>query len=913
MALIKNGSPQFIALGADDQSKGVVTPSAEPIPQHCPLFYIFAKKGPTGRLLLSGSKLTTIYGSETFDLNDKYYNHQTRFLQAVSGQANTCMVQRLVPPDSGVNSNAAIYIDMLEADIPNYLRDKYGSYVTDPSTGEYKVDTNKPTIPGYKVKFIREVQDKDFTAGSLKPKTGTMSYTRTYVPEIQDAYDLILNNVRNRIKVGDTLPIYNTVTTRDGEIFFNITSSNTNCVAYDNESKTWKGIAAGTSKITITLSKLSSSDKSALTSNRLQFDITVTSNDVKAYPSLTVTGIKTVLTSTDRSMTLDISGTNINGSTATITVNNSQIATVSNRTITGVSNGVTYVSVNVPATTTHEGMSCIFTVQSKVIEPASVTEERTSKMYPILEFKAKYPGEYYNNLGFAITSLFEDDVDTKIVSSLKALPYKLAIYTRSSSGSSPTVLRSLYGDPSVQFSFVEKAVNPNTEGRFDFETVVKEQWYNETDELKTLRYNDFESMYLYRTYLEDVLKKILENEKNYVSEVEEEWSDGEMAASASWFDFTTDDDGEIDKEYHLINPFVCKSSKNVNYFTLVKSDVISNLASNQREVAITSDSPIFLDGGSDGTISNDIFESLVVQKMAEYVDNDSEVQDLAINVESIFYDSGFSLATKKELVNFISLRKDTVVVLSTHDDSLGEKDLSLSDARAVGVALKARYQLAPESDYYGTPVCRGIVFVGTGLLRDGSTSNRIPFTYELAVKAARMMGASNGKWDATEIFDNYPGNVLEYLIDPSPAFIPAGIKPTLWNEGLVWIQPYDRSSYHIPALQTVYDDDTSSLNNFFTVMCIAQLVKSGDRVWRKFTGTATMTDAEFIEAVSSYAMSDINNAFAGILTVTVDVEITEEDEQRGYSWRMYHNVYAPSMKTVMVYSSRVYRSSDLES
>lgn len=913
MSLMKNASPQNIKLGTDDKSTRMITPSPEPIPQHCPLFYIFAKKGPTGRQLLGGSKLNSVYGSETFDINDKYFNHQTRFLAAVAGQANTCMVQRLVPDDAGVNSNAAVYADVIECDIPNYVRDSYGSYVLDPDTNKNIVDEQQPTVKGYKIKFIKETQTEDFTVGNLKPKTGTMAITNSYVPEIQTAYDLIIRNINGKIRVGDTIPLYDTITTQDGKVMYTISSTNKTAVTLDTDSLKWVAKAAGTTTMKIMLTKLSTVEDEALQTSMVEFPITITNSEIKDQATMTVKGIKNILTKEEPSMSLIIEGAN--AETATVTVKDTTIATYDpgTKTITARENGITFVTVSIPATVSSEAVSWVFTLQSKIKSLDPVVEVTRSTMYPIFELKAKYPGEYYNNIGFAITSLFNDEVDAKIVSATKSLPFKLALYTRLNQMSSPTVMRSLYSEPSVQFSFKEKAINPNTEARFDFETVYENNWFNEEDELKTMRYFEFENFHFYREFFEDLSKKIVEKERAFVSDNEEEWQDGDMATTSAWYDFTTVDQDELMNEHLLLNLFTCKTSKNVPYFTLVKSDIKSSLNELQKEVAITSDTPIFLDGGSDGTLDNENFEAQVVKKMAEYIDPDSEVQDLAINVESIFYDSGFTLNTKKELVNFISLRKDTIIVLSTHDDALGDKDLVLSDARAVGNALKTRYQLAPESEYYGTPVCRGIVMVGTGRLRDGSTKRRIPFTYELALKAAKMMGAGDGKWDSTQVFDNYPGNSIDYLIDPSPSFIPAGIKPTLWNDGLVWTQAYDRVSYHIPALQTIYDNDTSVLNNFFTVMCISQLVKSGERVWRKFTGTSTLTNNEFIEQVTQYAMNDINGKFGGLMTVTVEVTITDEDEVRGYSWHMTHKLYGNNSKTVGVYTTEVYRSSDLES
>lgn len=326
---------------------------------------------------------------------------------------------------------------------------------------------------------------------------------------------------------------------------------------------------------------------------------------------------------------------------------------------------------------------------------------------------------------------------------------------------------------------------------------------------------------------------------------------------------------------------------------------------------LSTNTPVFLSGGSDGTLSNEMFETLVRKEMAKYLDPDSDVQDTAINVESIIYDTGYDMVTKKELFNFIALRKDTVVILSTHSDSLGEKYLGLADTRARGVALRSRANLAPESEYHGTGVARALIMMSNGNLRDGTTANFIPSSFELGIKAAKMMGAGNGKWKREELFDNAPGNILNYLINIQPEFIPAGIKPTLWNDGLVWAQPYDRVQYHFPQLQTVYDNDTSVLNSFFNVMALATLNKIGADAWRQFTGTTSLTENVFKDTVEAYVNGRLKDLFAGIITVIPEVVISEYDSLRGYSWSLVNKMYANNAKTVMVYHTEVYRASDL--
>lgn len=713
--LITNGSPGVLQLGTDDQSKRVIYPGPIEIPQHLPKMYILGEKGTTNGVLATPEMLPVIFGSKTFNIDSQFYNHQTKFLLCAAGQANTCMVQRLVPEDVKVKSNFTIYVDVLETEVPNYVRNSFGDYVVDGNTGDYKVNAQTPLIPGYMIKFIKEYDTGSNPELGLKTsKAGTM---------------------------------------KDGSV--------------------------------------------------------------------------------------------------------------------------------------------------------------TSTMYPLFEAVAKYHGKYYDNIGISISSLYKNDVEGKIVSGIKALPYSLALVTREDEKSSPSVLRTLAGGPNVTFVLKEKAKNPVTSGRIDLEEIFKTEWFNETDSLKELRYNDYEGLYFYRNYYDSVMADFLAAEKAYVTSNPTTWDDGKTASTLSWFDFTTADQVAIDEESYLINIFACKSTKNVKYFTVMTNDESPVLTGNQKEISLSSDTPVFLSGGEDGDLSDASYEALVKKELLKYSDSDSEVQDTAINVESVFYDSGFSLDLKTEFANVIALRKDTWVVLTTHVASMVNKSLTLSESRAIAAALRTRFRLAPESTYFGTSVARAIIIPGDGLLRNGGNGERTPLAYDLCNKAARMMGAGNGKWKRVEVFDRAPKAIVETLTDIKPKFIPDGIKPTIWADGLVWAQPFDRVQYHFPAFQTIYEDDTSVLNSLFTVACIATLSKVGDNAWRNFTGTTTLTDDQFKEAVTAFVQDAIKDKFADMFVIVPEVIITEQDKQRGYSWRLVCKVWANNMKTKMVYNSVVYRMSDL--
>ena len=546
-------------------------------------------------------------------------------------------------------------------------------------------------------------------------------------------------------------------------------------------------------------------------------------------------------------------------------------------------------------------------------KPGTMSDGTTSStMYPVIELKAAFQGSHYNNVGISIESLIADDIDTRLIDANKALPFMLSIFNREDNKSTPVVFKSLYGEPSVMFNFKERSINPLTESRYDLEAVFDKNWYNEKNPLLPLKYNDFTGIKVYRQSLETAMGLVMATEAAHVTTEDQMWNDGLTSPTMSWFDFTVEDNAElIADEKYLLNIFNGKSSKGVNYFTLVVSDETPTTTVTQREVTFAKNTPIFMDGSSDGSVNSVMFETLVRREMAKYIDGDSEVIDTAINIESVLYDSGFSLETKKELCNFIALRKDTAVVLSTHDISLGENSSPMSDQRAIAVALKTRLKLTPESDYFGTPVMRGIVVAGTGKAPDGSTTNRVPLTYVLALKAAKMMGAGNGKWKGVELFDKAPGNIITELIDPQPGFIPAGVKPVLWNDGIVWAQPYDREQYHFPGIQTIYDNDTSVLNSFFTVMAICTLNKIAQHTWRNYTGSTALGQAEFAEEVVNFVNLNLKDKFADMYTIIPEVVYTNADEQRGYSWHLIIKIYAANMKTVMVSEIHALRSSDL--
>jgi hypothetical protein len=536
--------------------------------------------------------------------------------------------------------------------------------------------------------------------------------------------------------------------------------------------------------------------------------------------------------------------------------------------------------------------------------------EIDSVMYPIMELKAAEQGAYYNNVGIRFGAYANADIASDILTDAKVVPYKLALMSRADIKSSPLVNKSLYGEENVMVSLKENVKNPVTTAQFDLKFKFDREWHNTTNPLLSLIYSNYTGVHMYNANIESILTRLIELERNEISEIAQEWNDGVNATTMSWFDFTTADSTDILEEKHLINILTGKSTLNVNYMTILMDKTTVATTGNIKEVDILNNT-IFLNGGSDGTMTNEVFEELVLEELDKYNDPESRYQDLAVNPESIFYDSGFTVNTKLHLFKFISVRKDTAVVVGTRDYSLGDIVIPLSDERAIAVALKAKLKLALESTFFGTSVVRGMIVGGSALDMDDRFSDRASLVFEMANKLAKFGGAGNGKWNKAYLMDKAPGNIITTMKDIQPDFIPNGVKPVLWSSGLVWAQPFDLTQFHFPAMQSVYDDDTSVLNSFIMAMALCTLTKVAAEAWRNFTGDITLSNAAFKEAVEAFVVGRLDGIFAGLFKTVPEVIFTDNDKDRGYSWELVTKIGGNNMKTVQVHRIEAYRLADM--
>lgn len=507
-----------------------------------------------------------------------------------------------------------------------------------------------------------------------------------------------------------------------------------------------------------------------------------------------------------------------------------------------------------------------------------------SQRYPVLQFKVSSRGSDGNNSGLRIwapTVTASSNVNTGILTNQLAYPFRLSVIKRNNAQSTPFIVESQFSEQSVQFTLKDNVIDPVTDKELHISKFLAQ--YSNYDPKYPVLDGDFGSLAIYKNNIETLTNLFYAAER---------------ANSYSSNDFT----GATGENY-LFNMIGGTSSNSVPYntFTFVTTGTGT--------VRLTEFSNLFAGGGADGTMTDAAFAVSVAARVADYADVNNQIQDTAINVESIMYDSGFPLATKYALASFIAVRKDTFLALSTHD--VNQPDLTAAEEQSVAVALRTRLQLYPESDYFGTPCARAMIVGRSGTLRNSRYTKRVPALFEVAIKSAKYMGAGDGRWKSGENFDGAPGSILDFISDVNVTFTSSTVRNKNWDVGLNWIQSYDRRSNFFPAFKTIYPDDTSVLNSFFCAMAICQINKVTQSVWRTFSGVDHLTDAQLVSRVNDTVSERLKNRFDNRYVIIPDAFISDSDKQRGFSWTVPVKIYAPNMKTVMTTSVQAFRIGDL--
>ena len=243
--------------------------------------------------------------------------------------------------------------------------------------------------------------------------------------------------------------------------------------------------------------------------------------------------------------------------------------------------------------------------------------------------------------------------------------------TRDSRSVTPIVNRTVYEETESLVVFKNKSLNPMTSKRVDIERVLKSEWKNTTNTSLPMVYSPYEDFVIYRDNITQLIDKIIEHEAPLISAIPVVMNDGKTASTLSWYDYTSSDPTTIAKEAWLTNFLTLKTLSGIPYQAVRLSTDYPTLINSQNEISFATGTPIYMTGGKDGDISWGAFENAISLEMDKYIDPGSDVQNLSLNPETYMYDVGYTPATTKDkLYNFIGYKKNTCLLLQTHQHNL---------------------------------------------------------------------------------------------------------------------------------------------------------------------------------------------------------------------------------------------------
>jgi len=513
-----------------------------------------------------------------------------------------------------------------------------------------------------------------------------------------------------------------------------------------------------------------------------------------------------------------------------------------------------------------------------------VVGEATSTKYPIFDDRVSSWGAFGNNVGrriYAVTEKSEPGVDSDVATTEGTALYRIQYLERATPASTPTITSTLFGEQYVEFSLKPGAVNEKTEADLFIDNTVMKQ-YRDVD-LSTgdaPQFGPVDKIYTYHANVATVLKKLYASECAHTGKT------------------------PVDGQEYLMNIMDGLDLDGNPFETFVVQGALDAGAASMTSTAVH-----YSAGGGDGTMSDALYAELVRDLMNGFETNEFDLMDMAKYPMTTVWDTGFDIATKKTLLMPMSLRKDVWTVLSTQD--VNEDLNSRSDESSITVALRTAALQFPESEYYGTKTCRAIIVGHGGTLIDDAVTRQAPMTIDLAKKVADYMGSNNAVLVNGKAFDQFPNNLVSNLRDVNIPYKNAKVRNTDWSNGLTWVQQFDATRLFYPAMQTVYEDDTSVLNSLITMAIAAYCEKIVVQTWKRLTGRSDLTKDQFIERSNLDIADAVKNRFDDRVTIVPDTYFSADDDARGYSWSCKVNIYANVMKTVGTYTLVTRRLEDL--
>lgn len=481
-----------------------------------------------------------------------------------------------------------------------------------------------------------------------------------------------------------------------------------------------------------------------------------------------------------------------------------------------------------------------------------------STMYKIGEFSLDEVGAFGNRAAirlFPVTETSPFPPTDGYVEEVGSFPFRMQVLYSENENSTPSVVETVSGGRFSQFSFQEGAIDTYDADLFA-DVRLNDDWDMAKFTGSVVESGPlFANIHLFYDNITAICNMI---------------GNAEATANPDFF-FSEETD-----------------THKINFMTGVNFDdtpyiAVNVLGSADNGINLTPVTNLAAVGGSDGTISDDVFDELVATQCNNFGDLKNKVLDMARYPTSAIYDTGFSMDTKAAVAKVPALRKDYVAGFTPW--SHGIESMSESEHLAACTAVSNIIRTYTESDYYSTSATRYFIVGQIGRLTSSDYRGVVPGIYPFLLKIAGYMGAANKRWKSVNSPDFGSNKDVKDFYIEDLTYLSPQVREQYHKLGVMMAIYRDRDTLFYPVQSSSYKNSDSVLSSIITVYALADVEKIANVVWADLVGNTKLTDEQYVEDIRTGITNELiaRNFYDDRFVVDVNPYYTPEDKLSGKS------------------------------
>lgn len=292
----------------------------------------------------------------------------------------------------------------------------------------------------------------------------------------------------------------------------------------------------------------------------------------------------------------------------------------------------------------------------------------------------------------------------------------------------------------------------------------------------------------------------------------------------------------------------------------------------------TSDQPIFLAGGLDGHLEDWYVEEYIRAQIRSCIAGTQDyLNDYWHCPYNFIYDTGYTLKTKKAIIDMTVARDNMIAVISSQvtwkknaADIADPVANSRMDDESIAASLRAYALLMREDVENATGACRTIIFTAAGKTSDHD-DKWVPYTLWYALKNAEYLNRPFIDQEPKEL----PYSSVECFTQTSWTAAQEETKSRVWNSGVNYVQYYNMTGIHFASVRSVYWYETSILVDAGAVcaLCFTKdVIRRSWSTWAGSTRRAAELNKLITEDIDSRELYMLHDKFRHKVRVYQDSE-----------------------------------------